>query len=205
MKRNIKYLAPLRYAILLGAVLACQVAPCHAERADRDKPMHLEADQANIDDARHISTFEGNVQVVKGTIVIRGDKMVIVQDSEGFNHGTVTGQPASFRQKREGLDEYVDGYGERIEYDSKSETMDLFGHAYMKRAQDEVRGDHITYSSKTEIYQVHSTPGQPANAPGKGRVHAIIQPKGKSTATGAEAESLPIKPAGTLTRPEDNQ
>lgn len=193
------------YATLLCMALAIHAPASHAERADRDKPMHLEADQANIDDARHISTFEGNVQVIKGTMVIRGDKIVVTTDSEGFNLGTVTGHPASFRQKREGFDEYVDGYGERIEYDSKNETVDLFVRAYMKRGQDEVRGEHITYSAKTEIYQVHSAQGQPDNASGKERVRAVIQPKGVGAAADAKTESLPIKPATTLTQPESGQ
>ncbi len=101
----------------------------------------------------------------------------MVQDQNGFAHGTATGHLASFRQKREGFDEYVEGYGERIEYDTQSETVDFFGQARMIRKQDEVRGDHITYNAKTEIFQVHSAPNQAADASGKGRVRVILQPK----------------------------
>ncbi|MBI5436270.1 MAG: lipopolysaccharide transport periplasmic protein LptA [Nitrosomonadales bacterium] len=195
--------SPVKYATLLCIALACHAPASYAERADRDKPMHLEADRVNIDDARQISTFEGNVQITQGTLTIRGDRIVVTQDKDGFAHGTATGQLASFRQKREGLDEYVEGYGERIEYDAKNETSDLFGHAHMKREQDEVRGEHITYNSRTEIFQVHGASGKPAEAQDKGRVHAIIQPKNRNAVTGPAAEPLPIQPADTLTRPDD--
>ena len=173
----------------------------HADRADRDKPVHLESDQGSVDDSKQVSVFEGKVLLTQGTMTIHGDKLVVVQDPNGFSRGTATGHLASFRQKREGLDEYVEGYGERIEYDSQKETVDFFGQARITRNQDEVRGDHITYSSRTEIFQVHSAANQSANEPHKGRVHATLQPKTKVSDT--ETEALPITPSDTLSQPND--
>src|SRR3989337_4601377 len=95
--------------LLLATFMLLCIPPCFAERADRDKPIHLEADQVRIDDARQISTFIGNVKLSQGTLLIRGDKIVVTQDQDGFKHGTAYGNTASFRQKREGLDEYVEG------------------------------------------------------------------------------------------------
>ena len=187
-------------AALLCLALAC--TPACAERADRDKPVNLVADKVNIDDAKQVSTFEGNVVLVQGTLTIRGNKLVVVQDKNGFSHGTATGQPASFRQKREGLDEYIEGYGDRIEYDPPSETVDFFGHARMTRKQDEVRGDHITYNSKTEIFQVQGAQNPQTGAAGKERVHVTLQPKRKASAPASDA--LPIKPTDTLTPPKNN-
>jgi lipopolysaccharide export system protein LptA len=189
---------------ILFLALTCTLS--HAERADRDKPVHLESDQGNIDDSKQISTFEGKVLLTQGTMAIHGDKLVVVQDQNGFSHGTATGHLASFRQKREGLDEYVEGYGERIEYDSLNETVDFFGQARITRNQDDVRGDHITYNSKTEIFQVHGAPNQPANAVNKGRVHATLQPKPKLTVPATvtpQTEALPMMPSDTLSQPND--
>lgn len=187
---------------LLPAILLLPVflwAPaCFAERADRDKPVHLEADQVLIDDAQQISTFIGNVKLTQGTMLIRGDKIVVVQDSEGFKHGTAYGNTASFRQKREGLDEYVEGYGERIEYDTRAETVDFYVQARVVRDMDEVRGEHITYSQKTEIFQVSSGGAGTAKEPPK-RVRAILQPKSKQgAASSAVPDTLPIKSSETL-------
>jgi len=170
---------------------------CFAERADRDKPMHMEADQMLIDDAQQISTFIGNVKLAQGTMLIRGDKIVVKQDKEGFKHGTAYGKTASFRQKREGLDEYVEGYGERIEYDTRAETVDFYVQARLKRELDEVRGEHITYNQKTEIFQVNGAAAGAESTPPK-RVRAVLQPKPKEEAAPPVSDGLPITPSEML-------
>jgi len=163
----------------LLAVLLLGTAPCFAEHADRDKLIHLEADQVLMDDVQQISTFSGNVQLSQGTLLIRGDKIVVMQDKEGFKHAVAYGKPAEFRQKREGLDEYVEGYAERIEYDTRTETLNFHERARLKRDLDEVSGENITYSTKTEIFQVNS--GASSGDILKQRVRAVLQPKSKDS------------------------
>lgn len=182
-------------------LLLCS-ATCFAERADREKPIHLDADQVIIDDAQQVSTFIGNVQFSQGTMLIRADKIAVTEDKEGYKHGTAYGKTASFRQKREGLDEYVEGYGERIEYDTRAETVDFYVRAQIKRQLDDVRGEHITYNQKTDIFQVNS--GAPGNATSlPKRVHAVLQPKVKSaTQVPAKVEPLPIQSSDTLSPTE---
>lgn len=168
----------MRNRFLLLIIMMSCIPVSYAEKADHDKPINIEADKAEMDDAMHISTFTGNVVVTQGTMVIRADKMVVVQDKEGFKHGTAYGHTASFRQKREGLNEYVEGYGERIEYDMRADIVDLYVQARVKRAQDEVRGEHVTYNSKTEIFQADNKGGSPDKGVPK-RVHAVLYPKPK--------------------------
>ncbi len=184
---------PALPCLALTWALACHVPASHAERADRDQPVHLEAAQVSIDDANQISTFTGNVQLTQGTMTIRGDKIVVRQDKDGLQHGTATGQPASFRQKRESLGEYVEGYGERIEYDSENTTVDLFGQARIQRGHDEVRGEHISYNFRTEIFQARSTPDQDTGGASKGRVRVIIQPKSNPVPAVPADSLLPIQ------------
>lgn len=180
--------------VLLGMALAC--GSVHAERADRDKPIHLESDQGTVDDVTQVSTFVGMVLLTQGTMSIHGDKLVVVQDKDGFAHGTATGQPATFRQKREGLDEYVEGYGERIEYDARNEIVDFFGHARMTKSQDEVSGDHITYNSRTEIFHVRGALDPQGNVSNKGRVQVILQPKNKRNSP--SFSPLTIQPSDSI-------
>jgi lipopolysaccharide export system protein LptA len=183
--------------LLLASLLLLCAPACFAERADRGKPVHMEADQVLIDDAQQISTFIGNVQMTQGTMLIRGDRIVVVQDKEGFRHGTAYGHTASYRQKREGLNEYMEGYGERIEYDTHAETVDFYGQARVKRNLDEVRGEHITYSAKTEIFKVDNDNAGSANTPPK-RVHAILQPKPKEgAAQRSRPDAVPVIPSDT--------
>ena len=182
---------------LLLAIIFFYTPTSLAERADRDKPIHLEADQVRIDDAQQISTFTGNVKLSQGTLLIRGDKIVVTQDKDGFKHGTAYGNTASFRQKRDGLDEYVEGYGERIEYDARAETVDFYVRARLKRELDEVLGEHITYSAKTDIFQVNGGTSTEISPPK--RVRAVLQPKPQEKAALPSASSgLPITPSATL-------
>jgi len=155
--------------------------PGLAEHADRDAPMYLSADRVDIDDASHVSTFVGKVRMTQGTLIIMGDRVVITETADGEKHGTVTGAPGFFRQKREGLEEWVEGYGDRIEYDTRNEFLELFGHARMKRDQDEVEGEHITYNSRSEVFHVDSH-DKADDGPRRGRVHAVIQPKKREDA-----------------------
>ena len=184
--------------LLLATFLLLCAPACFAERTDRDKPMHLEADQVIMDDAQKISTFTGNVRLSQGTLLIRGDKIIVVQDKNGNKHVTAYGNTAEFRQKREDVDEYVEGYGERIEYDTGSETLNFHEKARLKRGLDEVSGDHITYSAKTEIFQVNGSNTNSSNNPPQ-RVRAVLQPKPKEAATSPSAPgALPITPGTTL-------
>ena len=183
-------------ASLLSPVLLLLWAPASfAERADRNMPINLEADQVLIDDVQQTSTFSGNVRLSQGSLLIRGDKIVITQDKDGFKHATAYGKTADFRQKREGVDGYVEGYGERIEYDTQSETLDLHIRARLKRDQDEVRGEHITYSAKTEVFQVNGSSSASLGDKPPQRVHAVLQPKPKETAASAPApDTRPVAP-----------
>jgi len=185
---------------LLILLLLCAPAS-YAELADSEQPINIEADQVLIDNASQISTFTGAVKMTQGTLVIRGDKIVVVQDKDGFKHGTAYGHTASFRQKREGLNEYVEGFGERIEYDMRSDRVDFYVQARVKRAQDDVRGEHIIYNAKTEVFQADGGDKSAATAT-SGRVHAVLHPKPKSPKeSGADAPS----PATAKNIPEEGK
>lgn len=170
--------SPVLFPLLLSSLLIA--TPVLAERADRNQPLQLESDSAIVDDATQTSVFIGRVVLTQGTLVIRAEKMTVKQDDRGFQYATALGSPASFRQKREGLDEYVEGWGERMEYDSKADKMQLFGQARLKRGQDEVNGNYISYDAVSEFFQVTGGKEAATKANPGGRVRTVIQPKNKN-------------------------
>jgi len=187
--------------VLCSLLLLAWSGTACAENADREKPIHLESDSVVVDDITQTSVFEGNVQLTQGTLQIEAAKIVLTQDKQGYKHCTATGKLAHFRQKHEGTGEYMEGYGERIEYDTRIETVDFFVQARVKRNQDDVQGDHIAYSTRTEIFQVSGDPNN-VNDPNKGRVHAVIQPKNKEN-SGSPAQNnapLTIQSSPTLSK-----
>lgn len=186
-------------AALLAAALVASSA--HAEKADRDKPIQLEADTMEVDDIVKVSTYTGNVRLSQGTLLILADKLVVSQDAQGFSKGIAYGNPASFRQKRDGVDEYIEGWANRIEYDGRRDKVELFVNARVRRGQDEVRGSYIAYDARSEFYQVKGGPEAVSETNPKGRVRAIIQPKPKQTPAPAP-DGVRLKPADLPRPPE---
>lgn len=170
-------LRSLAGGLLLALAILC-TDTAMAEKADREKPINLEADRVTVDDAKQIANFTGKVVLTQGTLVIRGDRMEVRQDNQGFKYGVTWGDLAYFRQKREGFDEHIEGWAERIEYDGRADKVQLFNRAMMKKNGDEVRGNYISYDANTEFFQV--TGGNPQATTGNdGRVRAVLQPKSK--------------------------
>lgn len=183
----------MNYRTAVFLILASLAQSALAERADRDKPLQLEANRISIDDAKKIQILEGDVVVIKGTMVLRADRVVVTEDQYGFQKGVATGGKdglARIRQKREGKDEYTDGEGERIVYNTNTEVAELFHRAWVKSGEDQVRGDYIWYDAVSEKYLV--TAGKKRDPKGPpARVHAVIQPKSKSAQADKSAASGP--------------
>ena len=194
--------------LLLSLALLLWGHPAGAEKADRDKPMNIEADAMRYDDLKQTSVFTGNVVVTKGTIVIRGARVEVRQDPEGYQYGVVTAEPgklAFYRQKREGVDEYIEGESQVIEYDGKADRVKFIRQAQLRRfhgptLSDEMVGSLIIYDSGNDVFTVDGGPSSPA---GGGRVRAVLAPRPSasapvSAASGASAAHL--RPSMTLDR-----
>ena len=187
-----------------AALLVALAFPGYAEKADREKPIKLEADRVSMDDIKKVQVFEGNVVLNQGTLQIRTARLVVTQDADGFQKGVATSGAnglARFKQKREGADEYIEGEGERIEYDAHDDKTEFFNRAWVKSGLDEVRGQYISYDALTEKYLATNGAGETRSATGvaQARVRAIIQPKGKNApATGKPGEALTLKPSESV-------
>lgn len=202
MARVIAHGRALASAALACLLLAGAAPQALAERADRDKPVNVEADAMRYDDLRQTNVFTGNVRLTKGTMAIRADRLVLRQDAEGHQYATANGNLASFRQKREGADQFVVGVGEQLEYDGKADTIRLQNRANLKRLEndrvtDELHGSLIVYDARTESITVQgggpssATPENPA-----GRVRVVIQPR--SAGQAAAPDPAPLAPAPRL-------
>lgn len=181
MSASFSFSSRLRIAtVLAGATFATGInSPAFAEKADREKPINLEADKVSLDDNQKVSVFEGNVILTQGTTKIVANKITVRQDKQGNQTATALGKPATFRTKRDGaVEEYVDGSAERIEYDSRTDKVELFTNAWLKRNKDEVRGNYVSYEGSTEFYQALAAPS--------GRVTVTLQPKPKVASTPAK-------------------
>ena len=208
---------------LIAAVAALGVAsPAFGEAADRDKPINFSGDSGDANMQARGGTLTGNVIITQGTLEIRADRIVFKQNADNSLSATAYGNPVAFRQKRDGIDEYYEAYAQRIEYDGSKEFLELFDRALLKRGQDEIRSNYVSYNAATELFKAEGRAGTDPDPAGPGtRVRGMFQPKsesglpgkgkdkakdaGKSSAKGAPpavAEPpIVLKPAGELTPP----
>ena len=100
-----------------------------AEKADREKPIEIESDTMTVDDTKNTSTYQGDVILTQGTLIIKADKLIVRADNQGFQHSTSIGHPKTFKQKRDGIDEYIEGIGQRMDYDGNSDKVHIYKYA----------------------------------------------------------------------------
>jgi lipopolysaccharide export system protein LptA len=194
--------ASCAWAALLGLALGLGSASAAAEKADRSKPLTMEADRpCTVDLVRQVSVCTGNVVIAQGTLVIRADRVELRETPEGYRTATAIGapgKPATYRQKRDGGEEQVEGSADRVEYDARTDTLRFIGHAQVRRMlgtvpSEEIQGALIVWDNAAELFSVQGGAATPSNP--SGRVRAVLTPRA------AEAASAASAPGGTALRP----
>jgi lipopolysaccharide export system protein LptA len=184
----------IRLLSTFAAALALCAAPAlHAEDADRDKPMNAEADALRYDDLKQTSVFTGNVVITKGSTVIRGARVDVSQDPQGYQQAVVVAAPgklAYYRKKRDGVDEFIEGEGERIEYDSRPDVVKFLRQAVLRRYKgavlsDETTGSQITYDNVSDVFTVDGGAQNRTATNPSGRVRALLSPRTPAAVPGA--------------------
>jgi lipopolysaccharide export system protein LptA len=167
---------------LLLAALTLALGTSLAEKADKTKSTVIDSDKTAVNELTQTRVFDGNVTITKGTIVIKADRVEIKQDVEGYQTMVATGaagKPATFKQKRDGLDETVEAEALRIDFDGKADTVLLTDQAVARRLakgvqQDEMRSAVIKYFNQTGFYDVKGGPS--SSFPG-GQTRTVLAPR----------------------------
>ena len=183
-----KFFTPFFTAALLALVMGGHAA--HAEKADRDKPMQVEADRMQHNEGKQLTELFGRVQAVKGTLVMRAARMQVQQDDKGQQLARFWAEPGErvfFRQKREGVDEFIEGEAVEAEYDSQLDRMVLTGRAEVRilrdgKLADQILGQRIVYRNADEVLNVDGKPQDSGAAGGRSRVRVIMAPRASASA-----------------------
>ncbi len=191
--------------LLVAAACASLGFAAQAERADRFQKLKVEADQqGKIDLVNNLVTFNGNVVVSRGTMVIKAARVELRETAGGYHNAVAfgaDGKPATFRQKRDGVDETIEGEAERLEYDGKADTVKFVNRASVRRLRgasvaDEISGNLVSYDSTSEVFSVSGGPATSPTQPG-GRVRAVLTPRDGSAAA-EEASQAASRPTPQL-------
>ena len=201
-------------ALTLLATALAFTATASAERSDRDKPINFAGDAGDANLQARGGALTGNVIITQGTLSIRADRIVFRQNTDNSLSATAVGNPVAIRQKRDGTDEYYEGYAQRVEYDGAKELVELFDRALLKRGQDEIRSNYVSYNAGTEVFKAEGREGSVPDPAGPGtRVRGMFQPRSDTTLPGkgkdgakapaptASGPPVTLQPVGELAPP----
>ncbi len=190
----------------LAAVLVALAAPAGAEKADRYKPMVIEADKDLVaDDKRQMVVYNGNAVLSQGTMLLRAERIEVRELADGYRAATAIGtrsKPATWRQRRDGVDETVEGSAERIEFDGRADTLRFVGQAGLRRLRgagvaEEITGGVVVWNNATEVFTVEGGAKSAANP--TGRVRTVLAPRADPAASAATpAVKAPLAPVRSL-------
>ena len=181
-------------------MLVLQPLPSRAEKADRDKPINYQADSGDVNYQTKIGTLLGNVILTQGTLTIHADKIVFHQNSDNSVSATAYGNPITFREKRDNVDEYYEGVAQRADDDGQKRFLELFDRALLRKGTDEIRSNYISYNAETEFFKAEGRPDTRPAAAGEpplgARVRGVFQPQPKDDKAGKndKASAAPAKP-----------
>jgi len=190
---------PLSFAFALTLWAGLAAAPAQAEKADRSKPWVIEADRDGVLDLqRQVLVYSGNVVITQGSMILRAERIEMREMPDGYRAASALGsatRPASWRQKRDSVDETVEGTADRIEFDGRADTLRFLGNGAVRRLRggtlaDEITGASILWDNTAEVFRVEGGATSAANP--TGRVRAVLSPRVEPAA------STPTNP-GALT------
>lgn len=139
--------------------------------SDRDQPMHLEADHADINDKTGVHIYTGNVVITQGTLHMTGDHLTVYTVEGEIKKAISLGKPATYRQRPDNKDQDVEAEALRMEYYADEGKLILIDTAKVWQGGDTFRSERITYDIDRDVVNAGT---------GEDRVRIILQPRNKA-------------------------
>jgi lipopolysaccharide export system protein LptA len=189
MRRNQKL--NFAHGLLLLTWLLSPVALASTD--DTQQPIHIEADQAEINEGQGVMTYTGHVVLSQGGIEMRANTVVVYTQEGELQRITAEGQPVHYRQQRSNEQE-VHGVSQRMEYTAESRQVLLLGDAEFWQGGNRFSGNRIQYDPEAE--RVVANAGANTDADTEAghpppRVTVTLQPKKSQKASAQKVAPQP--------------
>lgn len=165
---------------ILALILTLASNFAYALSSDRNQPIRIQADHFLGDEIKQTATYTGNVRVDQGTMRLTGKRLELVETAKGYHVGTLTGNLATFRQKRDprirGIEEWISGHAQKIVYEEQTGVITLTGDALVERSEngvikDRAEGSKIIYDTLRSRTIIQGNQD--------GRARTVIAPRNK--------------------------
>lgn len=169
-----------RFIQLLCLGLAVSSTTSWALPSDRNQPIRIQADSAELDDNKGVAVYRGGVVITQGTLKITGDTVTITQTKAGeLDVFTAVGNRAYYEQVPQQGKEPVQAYGRTIQYYAANERIVLIDDAKVVSEGNTFESEKIVYDTRRQIINAGRATGDKVNT-SKPRIDMIIQPRSQS-------------------------
>jgi len=161
---------------LLALLLALGLSPAlPALPSDREQPIYIEADSVEIDDARGISIYRGNVHYTQGSTELTADEATVYSEQRKLKKLVAKGHPARYTTLPEGKQEKITAEALTIIYLADREVYEFHEKAQLWYKGNEFFGAFISYDAQRDVVNAHKEKS------GEERVRVIIMPETKKS------------------------
>ncbi len=170
-----------RTALVTFALLLLPLMPSmvQALTSDREQPISIVADSAFVDDVKGITIYEGNAEIVQGTLKITADTVrVIMSDREVVQIiASMTDEAttlAHYEQVPEDDEALISADAKQITYFIQEERLHLVGDAHLQQTRNTFDGELLYYDMTTGVVDLKGGSQKKG-----GRVSITLEPKKK--------------------------
>jgi len=182
-----EYFHPERFTILGSIVFICAsllfTTSAWALSTDKDQPIEIEADSADLDDEKGVTIYRGNVVLIQGSVRMTGDTMTVYFTNDELDTMIMEGKPATYRQLPDDSEIYDEAEALRMEYYELKNLVVLIDKASFKQEGLSFSGNRIEYDTLHSRVKAKGSVKQQAGSSSSGssgeRVKIILKPKKK--------------------------
>ncbi|HEC72990.1 MAG TPA: lipopolysaccharide transport periplasmic protein LptA [Methylophaga aminisulfidivorans] len=172
--------------------------------SDREKPINIEADNAQMDDQQGVTQYKGRAILTQGTLKIEGDIITFYYDeNKQLEKAIATGKLAKYQQIQKPGESPVKAKALRMEYYANRDKIYLIGEGHVWQNGDEFSGNRIVYDIANNAVSANSAP---VNVDGethdRGRIHMIIQPPKKADKPTKKSKSTRVTNVASTQAPQ---
>lgn len=176
-------------AFLVVGLLAALAGPALAQetggalggfKTDPDKPIEVEADSLEVEDAKNMATFIGNVRVVQGDIRMKSDRLTIFYANQRQAGGSRIEKIAATGNVLISSPDQQTASGEWANYLIATREIEMGNSVVLRQGENVIRGSKLFVnldSGKARV--VGGAPGEGGQNGGTGRVKGLFQSGGE--------------------------
>ncbi len=147
---------------------------------DKDQPIEIEADNADLDNEKGVTIYRGNVVLIQGSVRMTGDTMTVYFKDNELDILIMEGKPAKYRQLPDDSKIYDEAEALRMEYYELKSLVILIDKASFKQEGLSFSGNRIEYDTEHSKVKARGNIKQGgAGSTGGERVKIILKPKKK--------------------------